>query len=127
MWRKRPIIFIPVVVSIAILFFLIPYIFRFIYGSTYQGSINVLRILLIGAIFSVYSTFYNVIYDAAKRYKLLQTLNIVQVLINILLNLLLVPIMGIAGAATATIISYFIKALVLELDFSIRLRKTLRL
>ena len=54
-------------------------------------------------------------------------LNVIQILINVLLNLLLVPIMGIAGAATATVLAYFSKAVILELHFSMKMKKRLSL
>jgi len=125
LWKKRPIIFILTTISLVILFFLVPYFFNLIYGSIYWRSANILRILLVGIVFRMHSTFYYVIYSAAKRYKFLQVLNVIQVLFNIMLNLLFVPMMGIAGAAAATVLAYSFKAFALQFDFSVRMRKLL--
>ena len=125
LWRKRPLIFVVVSIFIAVLFFLIPTVFNLIYGSTYYEAVVVLRILLVGVVFRLYSTFYYVLYSAAKQYKFFQILNVIQVFINILLNLVLVPIMGIRGAAVATVIAYFLNALVFEFHFSIKMKKLL--
>ncbi|MFZ2978394.1 MAG: polysaccharide biosynthesis C-terminal domain-containing protein [Candidatus Magasanikiibacteriota bacterium] len=54
------------------------------------------------------------------RTKVLFFVNFLSMSTNILLNLLLIPIMGIAGAALATLVSYFMMV------FSILLFKNLR-
>ena len=127
LWRKRPKIFTLSVVCILIFFILLPYIFRLIYGDAYQGAVSVLRLLLVGCIFGLHSVFYNNIYVAAKRYKFLQIVNVVQAVIKVGLSLLFIPVMGLMGAATATVLAYFVRALILELHYWTKIKKLLNL
>ena len=127
LWRKRPMILAPAIVCAVVLFFLLPYIFRFIFGDTYQGAVGVLRVLLAGSVLYLYSTFYHAIYNAANRYKILQVFNVVQAVVKVGLSLLFVPAMGLMGAAAATVISYFAKVLILELHFQIKIKRQLKL
>lgn len=127
LWRKRPMILAPAIVCVVVLFFLLPYIFRFIFGDTYQGAVGVLRVLLAGSILYLYSTFYHAIYNAANRYKILQVFNVVQAVIKVGLSLLFIPAMGLMGAAVATVISYFAKVFILELHFQISIKRQLKL
>ena len=117
----------PAIVSVVVLYFLLPYIFRFVFGDTYRGAAGVLRVLLAGSILYLYSTFYHAIYNAANRYKILQVFNVVQAVIKVGLSLLFIPAMGLMGAAVATVISYFAKVLILELHFQIKIKRQLNL
>ena len=117
----------PAIVSVVVLFFLLPYIFRFIFGDTYRGAVSVLRVLLAGSILYLYSAFYHAIYVAANRYKILQVFNVAQAVVKILLDLLFIPAMGLMGAAVATVVAYFVKALILELHFQTKIKRQLKL
>jgi len=127
LYNKRPKIFLPVIVIIGLIFAVFPYIFRFVYGDVYQDSIAVLRILLIGSVIVLYNVFYAPLLNALKKYKFTQGANIFQVLLNLLLDVLLVPVMGMLGAAVATVIAYFSKGVILEVYFRVRLRKLLQI
>ena len=117
----------PAIVCAAVLFFLLPYIFRFIFGDTYQGAVGVLRVLLAGSVLYLYSTFYHAIYNAANRYKILQVFNVVQAVVKVGLSLFFIPAMGLMGAAVATVISYFAKVFVLELHFQMSIKQQLNM
>ena len=127
LWRKRPKIFTLSVVCILIFFILLPYIFRLIYGDAYQGAVSVLRLLLVGCIFGLHSVFYSNIYVAAKRYKSFMVIIVFQAVIKVGLSLLFIPAMGLMGAATATVLAYFVKALILELHYWTKIKKLLNL
>jgi len=120
--RKRLRILIPGAVAIASLFFLLPVALRVIYGNTYEDSIVVIQILLLGLVLALYNTLYKPVLHALKKYRFLQALNINQVLLNLALDFLLVPRMGIAGAAVATSLSYLFRSAVLELYFRTKLK-----
>ncbi len=122
LYSKRPKIFILGFIVIAIIFILFPSMFRFFYGNTYEDSILVLRVLLIGSVSVLYSIFYDPILHSLKRYKFTQTVNLIQVLLNILLDLLFVPVMGMVGAAVATVIAYFCRAVIIEVYFRTKLK-----
>ena len=125
--RKRPKILLLGFIAIGLLFLISPYVFRFVYEDAYQSSVNVLRILLISSFVIMYNTFYIPIVNALKEYKFSQTVNVIQIIIKVILSIILIPRFGLYGAATATVISYFCKAVFYELYFRMRLRKSLKL
>jgi PST family polysaccharide transporter len=103
-----------------------PYIFR-LYSEVYSKSVLVLRVLLIAAVPISYSIFYDPILNVLKVYKFAQTVNLFQVLLNLLLDVLLVPAMGMLGAATATVLAYFCRAVTIEIYFRVKLKRMLGL
>lgn len=127
LWKKRLVIMILAVVFVVILFFILPYVIELLYNGKYKDSIPVLRVLLISVIISMYVKFYYNLYEATRNYKLLQFFCVAQVLTNIILNLILVPVLGILGAAVATVAAYFFTWIMVESHFSMRMKKILRL
>lgn len=124
--EKRPKIFLFGLLGIGLLFVVLPRIFR-IYGDAYRDSIMLLRILLIGSVPMLYTVFYTPIFSALKEYKFLQIACMLQVLLNIILDLLLVPPMGPPGAAIATVVAYFCLAAIIEVYYRVKLKKMLGL
>jgi O-antigen/teichoic acid export membrane protein len=120
--RKRSRIFLVGVFCIVLLFLTVPYIFNF-YGEDYRDSAAVLRILLVGTVPILHTAFYVPILNSLKRYRFHQTVNVFHVVLNLLLDMLLVPVMGLLGAAVATTTAYFCQAVTFEIYFRIRLRK----
>ncbi len=127
LYNKRPKIFVLGSTAIGILFVVSPYFFKLFYGEVYGGSVTVLRILLIGLVMLYYSVFYETLILAVKRYKFTQTVYVCQVLLSLLLALLLVPKIGINGAAVAAVLAYFCRAATMELYFRVKLKKLLKL
>jgi O-antigen/teichoic acid export membrane protein len=125
--RKRPKILLLGFVAIGLLFVAGPYVFRFVYEDAYQSSVDVMRILLIGSLVIMYTTFYIPIINALKEYKFSQGVNVIQIIIKVVLSVILIPKFGLRGAATATVVSYVCKAVFYELYFWMRLRKSLKL
>ena len=62
----------------------------------------------------MHTTFYDVVLFALKRYKLTHSIYLGQVVLNLLLDLILVPRMGVSGAAVATAVAYLCRAVVTE-------------
>ncbi len=127
LYNKRPKIFFLGLAGIGLIFVAVPYVLNFIYGGVYAESIPVLRILLIGSVLILYTTFYEAILYALKSYKFTQTVNLFQVLLNLLLDVILVPVMGISGAAAATVFAYLCRAVIIEVYFRLKLRELLKL
>lgn len=127
LYSKRPKILAAGMVVMVIGFFLVPYVLKIIYGEIYQESATVLRILLIGSTFTFYSAFFNPIFHALKRYKFPQIVNVIQIFGNVLLNLILVPKMGIYGAAIATTIAYSCRAIIYEIYFRKQIKNLFKL
>lgn len=127
LFSKRPKILVLGLAGIGLLFIAAPSAIGVLYRDAYAGSFAALRVLLIGSAFMLYAVFYAPILNALKLYKVAQTVNILQVTINILLDLVLVPRLGYQGAAVATSIAYFCHAVILEAYFHLRLKQKLGL
>ncbi len=127
LFNKRPKIFLLGLIAIGLFFVITPYIFKFFYGGLYQGTIVVLRVLLIGSVSILYTIFYDPIFNALKKYKFTEATLIMQVLLNVLLDLILVPKMGMLGAAVATVLAYFCRAVTIEVYFRVKLKKLLKI
>ncbi len=125
LWVKRPRILMMGAFVILLLFAAAPMACAKAYEDQYPGAPEVFRILLIGAIFMLHVILYAPVMNALKRYRFAQTGNAVQVLLNLLLDLILVPRMGIRGAAVATTLAYFCHAVMIEIYFQVKLRRAL--
>lgn len=117
LYVKRPKIILIGILCGVFIFVSIPHIISYIYGNIYKESAVVLRILLVGLFFHLYVVFYTPIFNSMKRYKFIQSASIIQILINILLDIILVPIMGIIGAAIGTTMAYFVTLILYERYF----------
>jgi O-antigen/teichoic acid export membrane protein len=96
-----------IAVAIAIpLTILAPRIINFLFGSAYIGAVDILRIY----VWSGIGVFLNVgLYQyflSENRLKLIFYFYIFLMILNIVLNLILIPKLGLTGAAWATLISY---------------------
>jgi O-antigen/teichoic acid export membrane protein len=127
LYNKRPKIFLLGLALIGIIFLGAPYFLELIYASRYEGSAVVLRVLLTANVLILCAIFYAPILNALKKYKFTQTLNVIQLLLSVLLALLLVPVMGMVGAAVATVLAYFCQVVIIETYFRARLKKLLKL
>lgn len=80
---------------------------RILYGAKYLGAIPVLQIMAWKAVFVALfaSSGQIIIIENIQKYAVLR--NIVGCFVSILLNLLLIPYMGIIGSAMATIVTMF--------------------
>jgi O-antigen/teichoic acid export membrane protein len=110
--------------GVVIIFMLAPLLEKF-YGHSYGQAIPVLRILLVATIVVSYSTFYDTIFFALKKYKFQQIVNFIQILLNLILDFILIPRFGIKGAGIATLLAYFSSAVIYEIYFSIKLKAAL--
>jgi len=124
---KRPKILLLGFVGIGLLFAVAPYGLRLLYGDVYQQTDTVLRILLLSCVAILYNSFYIPIINALKEYKFNVTVNAIQVFLNVFLNVLLVPVIGLLGAAVGTTLAYFCETVMFEVYFRIKLKKLLGL
>jgi len=122
LYNKRPKILLLGGAVLGTAFVVVPYIFKAIYGGSYPGAVTVMRILFIGSAMILYVIFYSPIFNALKLYRFIQITSFIQVVLNLVLDVLLVPRMGMYGAAVATVLAYLCKAIMYELYFRIRLK-----
>jgi O-antigen/teichoic acid export membrane protein len=107
---KRTRIFLTGTLGSLCLFLAVPYFIDLAYKGQYQDAILVFRILLIGAICSLFSMFYDPIFSSLKKFHVVQAIVIVGVIVNLSLDYVLVSYMGFIGAAIATAFTYFLMA-----------------
>jgi len=125
LWHKRPKILAAGFAGLMITFVCAPFLLDLLYAESYQGSENVFRLLLIAAAVAMYNIFYMPLFNAAKHYKILYISNVLQVFINVVLNIVFIPLIGILGAAVATVFAYGCRTLAIELYFRFKLKKSL--
>lgn len=88
------------------LFFLAGDFLELYFGPAYREGAQALQILIIGAYLFGLARAFIPILQAIGRIKKTETVTVICLLINILLNIYLIPVYGINGAAIATGISY---------------------
>lgn len=84
-----------------------------LYGAEYSAAVVPLRIIVWYTTFSYYGGAKDVWILAEHKQKYLVWLNFAGALTNVVLNLLLIPFMGVAGAALASLITQFFTNIVM--------------
>lgn len=82
-------------------------IINLIFGNEYSGSINALRILIWAAVSIYMSSLMGVIYVTSNRQRLLMKITIISVILNIILNLILIPRFSYLGASATVVATEF--------------------
>ena len=80
-----------------------PIIIKIMYGEEFAASVNALRIVVWFTTFSYLGSVRNVWMLAENKQKYLWIINLSGALGNVILNLILIPIMGLNGAAVASL------------------------
>lgn len=92
------------IVSIVICLFA-PIIVNILYGKQFDQSISVLRIIVWYTTFSYLGTIRNIWILSENKQKYLWIINLAGALLNIIINLIMIPLWGIIGAAIASLIT----------------------
>lgn len=79
---------------------------QLVYGDKYNASLPVIYCLLIASLFSLYYILQLTLVEGMARFKFVQLANFLAVAINLGLDFLLIPQLGILGAAIATTVAY---------------------
>ncbi len=98
------IIYLSLAQSIVMTFFA-PFIVNILYGSAYQNTIGILRILVWYTTFSYMGAVRNIWILAENKQKYLWLINLSGAATNVLLNAILIPPFGGVGAAIASLIT----------------------
>jgi O-antigen/teichoic acid export membrane protein len=102
---KALIILMPVAIFVSIVLFVFSEeIINIFYGSDYIGSQAVLSILALGIIFNYYYMVFTYLFSALDKQGYVVIFGLIILILNIVLNLILIPIYGPSGAAAATVI-----------------------
>ena len=101
-------LFIACVILILGSYLIAPYVFRFLEKPSFLEFISTYNILLIGVLFLVMSYVFHYDLYAKKRDTLLLRIAVTGMILNIVLNLILIPKYEIFGASLATLASFLI-------------------
>lgn len=82
-------------------------VLSFLFGERYTGAVLILRILALGFMFHTFMGLNGMTLMVLGRSKVLMWIAFFGATMNILLNYSLIPLYGVAGAALATMTSYF--------------------
>jgi len=121
-YKERYIIFSFVVAIHVIIIFLAKPLILQTYGSKYTSAILPLQILMIGSILRYYSSFYVIFSNIKAYHKSLQVVNVFRSIMNIMLDILLVFLFGILGAAIATSVSILISTIIMHLLYEKKMK-----
>lgn len=81
---------------------------RIFFGTEYVAGATAFNVLLIGALFKVFAAVNNQVLISLKESKKTMKMFLIAAIINVILNLILIPKYSIEGAATASMISFLI-------------------
>ncbi len=90
-----------------VLFIFAPLVVKILYGAQYMDTIAPLRVMAWYTLFSNLGTVRNVWILAEAKQRFLWIINLFGAITNILLNLLLIELIGITGAAWASVLTQF--------------------
>ena len=85
-------------------------------GESFQESIRYSPILIYSSVFSCFGTFLGSIYLASKQTKRSLMTSLVSGVTNVVLNIILIPRIGLYGPAISTVASYFIVFIIRSYD-----------
>lgn len=106
------VIYFSIVQSVIISVFAKP-IVSILYGEEYIESVSALKLIVWYTTFSYIGSVRNIWILSEKKQKYLLILNFVGAVLNIILNAILIPIIGIIGAALASVFTQFVTNVVI--------------
>lgn len=94
-----------------------PFIIRILYGDAYAIAAGTLRIVIWYTVFAMLGTARGIWILCEKKNKFVWRYLIIGSIVNVALNFYLIPVMGIKGAALATVIAQFTSAIIAPLFY----------
>ena len=85
-----------------------PLIIRILYGVDYGPAVPLLQMVIWYTVFAYLGQVRDIWILAEEKYSILWKLNLFGALANVVLNLALIPVLGAAGAAVASLLSQFV-------------------
>lgn len=112
------------------MFLVADHIIRLAFGADYLGAVPILQIFALYAIFQTVTQITSNGLDYLGRARARAIVKGITSLLNFVLNIILIPLMGVAGAAIATVITYGIYTIanfyVISTEFNLRLYHLLK-
>jgi O-antigen/teichoic acid export membrane protein len=97
--------------------FTAPFLIKIIYGTAFNGSETILQVYFWASIFVFQGIVAGQAYSAEKKQLYGTIYTAAGALINIVLNLVLIPKMGVMGAAVSTLVAYSCSSIILNAAF----------
>lgn len=94
-----------------------PWLINILYDNVYQESISPTMILTWASVFAYLGVARGIQFVCEKKQKYIVLLATLTVVVNLTFNFILIPILGVSGAALATLISEFFVCLIAPLIF----------
>jgi O-antigen/teichoic acid export membrane protein len=112
-WQTGVLMFLGAVVVSGVVYFLAPWIVKVLSGDNFGASVIVLRILLVAMVFAYLGHLVGFTLIALGKQKQVLLVGVVSLVVNIGGNLLLIPSLGINGAAWVTVLTEMIAAVLM--------------
>lgn len=93
------------------------FIIHILYGAAYAGAVNALRVLIWCETFSMIGTARGIWIISENKNKYVKYYLACGVVVNLILNYLLIPIIGITGASVATLITQIVTSMIAPVLF----------
>lgn len=101
-----------------------------VFGDQYRGAIPVLQVFALYAVLQSITELTNTSLDYLGRAKARAVVQVVTSLLNVILNIILIPLVGVIGAAIATVITHSLYTLanvyIIHVELGLRVRLVLR-
>lgn len=94
------------VLGLLIVFYFGEFILTIIYDSTYANYNDLFFLIMIGSVFSYFTTFLNSSIVAAREFKKQPFINIITMVVGLITSIILIPDLGIVGAGYVTVIVF---------------------
>jgi O-antigen/teichoic acid export membrane protein len=114
--------FLIVFLAAIVLWLVIPYLLPLFFGAKFTPSIGIVRLMLPGIIMFVIVRILSGRFAGSGQPKLLISLFVPVLIVNIILNLFWIPKYGGLGAAMATNVSYSLGAIGMLILFSVKMQ-----
>ncbi|WP_283720803.1 lipopolysaccharide biosynthesis protein [Clostridium perfringens] len=98
------------ILTSSIVIFIIKPLMNIYVGSNFDNSWRYVPFLLLASIFSTFTNFFAALYKSAKNNMKEVTCTFIGSIINIILNILIIPKLGVMGAVISTLIASFFMA-----------------
>ncbi|MCF2628203.1 oligosaccharide flippase family protein [Fusobacterium mortiferum] len=103
-------------ITIIMLLFFLQYFYERIIGKEYIEALKYISVLIFGTLYSSFSSFMGVNYIVFKKTKNAFYTGIFIAILNIILNMILIPTYGILGACLSNFLSYFLFFIIRKID-----------
>ncbi|OIK07993.1 oligosaccharide flippase family protein [Bacillus sp. MUM 13] len=101
-------LFITMLLTTSLIIAHLKFIIEILVANTYIKSWEYVPFLLLGVVFSSFSSFLGTNYIAAKKTSGVFKTSVIGAIINIIANIILIPLIGINGASIGTMLSFFV-------------------